>query len=126
MSAPNYNRLREYMSRLSSDVMFKAFADRTRLRILRLLRQREMCVGDLVKILRVPQPKASRHLTYLKKSGLVASRREGLWRYYALAPMHGTLHASLLKCLDTCFTDVSEIEADARRALALMKSGGCC
>ena len=115
--------------------MFKAFADRTRLRILHLLRQREMCVGDLVKILRcwlilalvaLRQPKASRHLTYLKRSGFVVSRQEGLWRYYALAPMHGTLHASLLKCLDNCFTEVSEIKADERRASALVKSGPCC
>lgn len=106
--------------------MFKAFADRTRLRILHLLRQREVCVGDLVKILRVPQPKASRHLTYLKRSGLVVSRQEGLWRYYALAPMRGALHASLLKCLGTCFTEVSEIRSDERRARALTKAGGCC
>jgi ArsR family transcriptional regulator len=106
--------------------MFKAFADRTRLRILHLLRQREMCVDDLVRILRVRQPKASRHLTYLKRSGLVVSRQEGLWRYYALAPMRGALHRSLLQCLDTCFAEVSEIKADERRARALVKSGGCC
>ena len=106
--------------------MFKAFADRTRLRILHLLRKREMCVGDLVKILRVPQPKASRHLSYLKRSALVVSRQDGLWRHYALAPMHGPLHASLLKCLDTCFKEVSELRADERRARALAKSGGCC
>jgi ArsR family transcriptional regulator len=122
----NYNRLGEYMSRPSSDLMFKAFADRTRLRILHLLRQREMCVGDLVKILGVPQPKASRHLTYLKRSGLVVSRQEGLWRHYALAPMRGSLHRSLLKCLDTCFTEVSEMKEDDRRARALAKSGRCC
>jgi hypothetical protein len=40
--------------------------------------------------------------------------------------MRGTLHASLLKCLDTCFTDVSEIKADERRARSLVKFGGCC
>jgi ArsR family transcriptional regulator len=114
------------MSRPSSDLIFKAFADRTRLRILHLLRQREMCVGDLVRILRVPQPKASRHLTYLKRSGLVVSRQEGLWRYYALAPIRGTLHRSLVQCLDTCFTKVLEIKADQLRARALVKSGGCC
>jgi ArsR family transcriptional regulator len=114
------------MSRPSANLMFKAFADRTRLRILHLLRQRETCVGDLVKILRVPQPKASRHLTYLKRSGLVVSRQEGLWRFYALAPMDGPLHRSLLACLDTCFTDVPEIKADQSRAKALAKAGGCC
>ena len=84
------------MSRPSSDLLFKAFADRTRLRILHLLRQREMCVGDMVKILGVPQPKASRHLTYLKRSGLVRSRQEGLWRYYVAAEVSGyLLHGGL-------------------------------
>ena len=106
--------------------MFKAFADRTRLRILHLLRQREMCVGDLVKILRVPQPKASRHLTYLKRSRLVVSRQDGLWRFYSLTPQRGKLHRRLLDCLDTCFADVPEIKADESRAKALAKSGGCC
>ena len=54
-----------------TDRMFRAFSDRTRLRILHLLQGGEMCVGDLVEVLRVPQPKASRHLAYLKKAGLV-------------------------------------------------------
>jgi ArsR family transcriptional regulator, arsenate/arsenite/antimonite-responsive transcriptional repressor len=50
------------------DLMFRAFSDRTRLRILSLLRSREVCVGDLVEILQVPQPRISRHLAYLRKA----------------------------------------------------------
>ncbi|MDQ6892737.1 MAG: metalloregulator ArsR/SmtB family transcription factor [Acidobacteriota bacterium] len=114
------------MSRPAPDRMFKAFADRTRLRILHLLRQREMCVGDLVKILRVPQPTASRHLRYLRHAALTVTRSEGQWRFYALAPRRGALHERLFRCLGECFADVPEIKEDARRAKALAKSGGCC
>jgi DNA-binding transcriptional ArsR family regulator len=60
------------------DLMFRAFSDRTRLRILYLLKYGETCVGDLVEILGVPQAKASRHLAYLRKAGLVEVRRDGL------------------------------------------------
>jgi ArsR family transcriptional regulator len=114
------------MSRPAPDLLFRAFADRTRLRILHLLKQREMCVGDVVKILRVPQPTASRHLRYLRKAGLTVTRSEGQWRYYALAPRRGALHGSLIRCLGECFADVPEIKEDARRAKALAISGGCC
>jgi ArsR family transcriptional regulator, arsenate/arsenite/antimonite-responsive transcriptional repressor len=55
--------------------MFRSFSDPTRLRIVHLLRDREMCVGDLVSVLRVPQPTASRHLAYLKRAGLITSRK---------------------------------------------------
>ncbi len=68
------------------DQMFRAFSDRTRLRILNLLRDGELCVCDLVEVLGVPQPKTSRHLAYLRRSGLVVARKEGLWNYYQLAP----------------------------------------
>src|SRR4249919_3603916 len=104
------------MANASPDLIFKAFADPTRLRILRLLRREEMCVGDLVKSLRIPQPKASRHLNYLRRAGLVISRKDGLWRHYALAPARGALHSRLLGCLSTCFESVPEVSGDSKRA----------
>ena len=106
--------------------MFRAFSDPTRLRLLRLLQGGERCVGDLVTILKIRQPSVSRHLAYLHKAGLVAVRRAGLWRYYSLAPVTSPFHQSLLHCLETCFRDVPELQADARRAEKLRKSGGCC
>jgi ArsR family transcriptional regulator len=106
--------------------MFRAFSDRTRLRILHLLHASEMCVGDLVEILRVPQPTASRHLAYLKKAGLVVSRRAEQWHYYSLAPALSPFHHKLLECLTYCFSDVPEIRADQTRAAKVKKSGGCC
>ncbi|MBI2834547.1 MAG: winged helix-turn-helix transcriptional regulator [Acidobacteria bacterium] len=72
-------------STLPLDTFFKALADPTRLRILALLEDRELCVCDLQDSLRVPQPKTSRHLAYLKRAGLVRDRRQGLWVYYRLA-----------------------------------------
>jgi ArsR family transcriptional regulator len=106
--------------------MFRAFSDRTRLRILHLLLGGETCVGDLVEILRVPQPTASRHLAYLKASGLVVSRRAGQWQFYALAPALARFHVKLLECLACCFGDVPEIRKDQTRAKKVKAVGGCC
>jgi ArsR family transcriptional regulator len=99
----------------SVDLMFRAFSDRTRLRILHLLRGGEVCVCDLVRVLEVPQSKVSRHLAYLRKAGLVTARKEGLWMHYRLAPATTEFHRSLLNCLACCFTAVPELAKDADR-----------
>jgi ArsR family transcriptional regulator, arsenate/arsenite/antimonite-responsive transcriptional repressor len=109
------------------DRMFRAFSDRNRLRILQLLVHGEKCVGDIVTILNVPQPRISRHLAYLRKAGLVERRKAGLWNYYRLAPVHNSFHGRLLGCLTSCFQEVPEIKADAARAKKLRSSeGDCC
>lgn len=108
------------------DVMFRAFSDRTRLRILHLLNQRETCVGDIVRILRLPQPTASRHLAYLRKAGLVHVRKEGLWAHYSIARSTNRFHQRLLECLNSCFDEVPELAADTARAERLMNRGECC
>src|SRR5687768_8139377 len=100
------------------DVMFRAFSDRTRLRILHLLTGGELCVCDLVEVLRVPQPKVSRHLAYLRKAGLVVARKGGYWSYYNLAPACNAFHAKLFDCLACCFQDVPELAKDAKRLAA--------
>jgi ArsR family transcriptional regulator len=113
----------------SVDLMFRAFSDRTRLRLLNLLRGGERCVCDLVNALGLPQSKISRHLAYLRKAGLVRARKEGLWMHYSLAPAGNEFHKSLLNCLACCFKSVPELAKDARR-LGRMKcvssAGGCC
>ena len=68
-------------SRLPVDRLFRAVSDRTRLRILHLLQDGELCVCDLVSVLRVPQPTASRHLAYLRRAGLVQVRKDKSWSY---------------------------------------------
>lgn len=95
--------------------LFRALSDRTRLRILNLLRQGELCVCDLVGILEVPQPTASRHLAYLRKAGLVLARKEGLWHYYRLTPSQSRFHESLWECLATCESVDRELESDLKR-----------
>jgi ArsR family transcriptional regulator len=109
------------------DLLFRAFADRTRLRILHLLRGGEVCVCDLQRVLGVPQPKVSRHLAYLRRAGLVLARKQGLWSYYALAPARDAVHRKLLECLATCFAHVPELARDDVR-LERCKStpGRCC
>jgi ArsR family transcriptional regulator len=106
--------------------LFRALSDSTRLRILHLLKGGELCVCDLMEILRIPQAKTSRHLGYLRKAGLVAAREEGLWCYYSLAPAFGALHRKLLSCLDECSAELPALQADSRRAEKLRKGGGCC
>jgi ArsR family transcriptional regulator, arsenate/arsenite/antimonite-responsive transcriptional repressor len=71
--------------------VFKALADKTRLRILALLGNNQVCVCHIHDSLDLPQPTVSRHLAYLRKSGLVAARRDGVWMHYqvssALSPL---------------------------------------
>jgi ArsR family transcriptional regulator len=66
------------------ELLFKALADPTPLRLIRLLGDDEVCVCDCVKMLKTNQPKVSRHLAYLKRAGLVAARRDGKWSHYRL------------------------------------------
>jgi DNA-binding transcriptional ArsR family regulator len=64
--------------------LFKSLGDETRLRILNLLYERELCVCDVMAALNIPQSRASRHLICLKRSGLAKDRREAQWMYYSL------------------------------------------
>ena len=65
-------------------LFFRALADYTRLRLLNLLTDGEVCVCFFVEVLRVNQPKISRHLAYLRRAGMVAARREGKWMHYRI------------------------------------------
>src|SRR5438552_10981574 len=66
------------------EILFKALADRTRLRLISLIGDSEVCVCFLVAILKTSQPKISRHLAYLRRAGIVSARREGKWMHYRL------------------------------------------
>jgi ArsR family transcriptional regulator len=105
------------------DTIFRAFSDRTRLRILHLLCDGELCVCHIVDVLGVPQPKASRHLAYLRRAGLVLVRKQGHWSHYRLAPARNGFHQKLLDCLHCCFQEVPEMNKDARRLKTVL---GCC
>src|SRR5581483_6295836 len=109
----------------TADLKFRAFSDRIRLRILHLLLNGEMFVCDLVETLKIPQPTASRHLAYLRKAGLVATEKRGLWMYYSLTPAKTKFHKQLIGCLAACFDEVSEMQQDKMR-LAKIKKSDCC
>ena len=67
------------------EAVFKALADKTRLRILSLLGNNEVCVCHIHDSLELPQPTVSRHLAYLRRAGLVDVRRDGVWMHYQLS-----------------------------------------
>jgi len=68
----------------SIELLFKALADRTRLRLINLMGDTEVCVCFFVEVLRTNQPKISRHLAYLKRAGVVSARRDGKWIHYRI------------------------------------------
>lgn len=110
-----------------ADRLFRAFADTTRLRILHLLKGRELCVCDLVAVIGSPQPTISRHLAYLRKMGLILGRKEGLWNHYRLAPIQSDLHGRLLDCLPGCLALLPDLSADAHSLdQRLCDKGNCC
>jgi ArsR family transcriptional regulator len=105
------------------ETLFKALADATRLRILRLLMAGEICVCDIHDTLKVPQAKASRHLAYLRRAGLVSTRREGLWVHYRLAKSTDPIIATIADATTHVLGHVDTLKKDAER---LEKRTGCC
>jgi ArsR family transcriptional regulator len=69
------------------ETLFTALADGTRLRLLNLMRDEEVCVCFFTEVLNESQPKISRHLAFLRKAGIVESRREGKWVHYRIVDM---------------------------------------
>jgi ArsR family transcriptional regulator len=74
--------MRRQQRQFDKESFFRALADRTRLRLLNLLGDDEVCVCFFVEILKTHQPKISRHLAYLRRAGIVAARRDGPWIHY--------------------------------------------
>jgi ArsR family transcriptional regulator len=105
------------------ETLFKALADATRLRILGLLLTGEVCVCDIHESLKIPQPKASRHLAYLRRAGLVETRREGLWIHYRLGQQADPVLATIVDAVHHALTHTDTTQRDAQR---LQKRTGCC
>ena len=103
--------------------LFKALADETRLRILGLLLTGEVCVCHIHESLRVSQPKASRHLAYLRRAGLVDTRRDGLWIHYRLAESSDPILSTIRQAVAHALGHLEGIHRDAER---LQKKTGCC
>jgi ArsR family transcriptional regulator len=105
--------------------LFKAFSDETRLRILRLLLKRELCICELMEVLQLPQSNVSRHMAYLKNAGLVDDRREAVWVYYSLTEPKNKVHACQLECLAKCFNDYKGLKRDEARLEKFKQKGTC-
>jgi ArsR family transcriptional regulator, arsenate/arsenite/antimonite-responsive transcriptional repressor len=103
--------------------LFKALADETRLRILGLLLTGEVCVCDIHESLRIPQSKTSRHLAYLRRSGLVETRRSGLWIHYRLGRPADPVLTVIVDAVRHALTHVDAVQKDVER---LQKRTGCC
>ena len=95
--------------------LFQALGDRTRLRILGLLAAGEVCVCHLHESLQLPQPKVSRHLAYLRRAGLVVTRRDGLWVHYRLAPLSDPVLQTIQTSVSHALGHVDTLARDAKR-----------
>lgn len=116
------------------ETLFRALADQTRLRILALLASGEVCVCNIHGALDIPQPTASRHLAYLRKTGLVDTRKDGLWVHYRLAAPADPALAAVLKASIDALGAARGVATDRRRLSGLTaiplrvleKSASCC
>jgi ArsR family transcriptional regulator len=106
---------------LTMEKLFRVLADRTRLRLLNLMAGQEICVCYLVEVLKTSQPKISRHLAYLRNSGIVAARREGRWMHYRIVPPGDPAAARILEEVQRRIGDDGAMQQDRAR---LVKA--CC
>ena len=103
--------------------LFQALGDATRLRILGLLLTGEVCVCHVHQSLGVSQPKASRHLAYLRRAGLVETRRHGQWVYYRLADTGDAVLKTIRQSVEHALGHLEAVQRDAGR---LSRKTGCC
>jgi ArsR family transcriptional regulator, arsenate/arsenite/antimonite-responsive transcriptional repressor len=103
--------------------LFQALGDQTRLRILGLLLTGEVCVCHVHESLGVSQPKASRHLAYLRRAGIVETRRQGQWVYYRLADTDNAILKTIRQAVEHALGHLDTVRRDAGR---LEKKTGCC
>ena len=105
----------------NKELFFKSLADRTRLRLLNLMRADEVCVCFFVEILKTNQPKISRHLAYLRRAGIVGARREGSWMHYRIVEPSDADAARVLKNVMSWLASDQEMQRDRDRLVTV-----CC
>src|SRR5215207_3445624 len=103
------------------ELFFRALADRTRLRLLNLLRTEEVCVCFFVETLKTNQPKISRHLAYLRRAGIVGVRRDGQWIHYRIVEPADPETARVLKDVMSWVANDEEMQRDRDRLVSV-----CC
>jgi ArsR family transcriptional regulator len=105
--------------------LFRALADRTRLRIVNLLVRGSLCVCDIQRILAQPQSSVSRHLALLKAAGLVRDRRDGMRIFYALAGWDTALARAVLAAIRAHLADRGDYLRDVEALTGLRARGAC-
>ena len=103
------------------ELLFRALADPTRLRLLNLMGEQEICVCYFVDVLKTSQPKISRHLAYLRKAGIVSARRDGKWMHYRLVMPRDSHAAQVLRTTLDALAHDKEMQRDKDRLAA-----ACC
>jgi DNA-binding transcriptional ArsR family regulator len=110
--------------------IFKALSDETRLRVMKLLQERELCVCELMQVLSMSQPRISRHLSVLKNAGLVDDRRDGKWVYYSLCNgVENKEIKTILKSLSETGNEMGVVKEDKKKlknAVRLSELKGAC
>ncbi len=104
---------------------FKALADINRLRIMNLLLHGELCVCDIQRVLDSPQPNVSRHLAYLRNSGLALDRRDGLRMFYRINEEAGPVLVKLCEFLRLAFQREKALQEDVRGLKNAIQAGHC-
>jgi ArsR family transcriptional regulator len=95
--------------------LYQALGDNTRLRLLNLMADQELCVCYFVQVLGQPQPKISRHLAYLRNAGIVTVRRQGTWMHYRIVTPQHTGAANILRGTLAWMKEDRSMQADRAR-----------
>ncbi|MGI8567359.1 MAG: metalloregulator ArsR/SmtB family transcription factor [Pyrinomonadaceae bacterium] len=103
------------------ELLFKALADKTRLRLINLMGGDEVCVCFFVEVLKTNQPKISRHLAYLRRAGAVAARREGKWMHYRVVTPPDAHAARVFNEIRAWLSENHEMQQDRARFVKV-----CC
>lgn len=99
----------------SIELLFKALADRTRLRLINLMGEDEVCVCFFVEVLKTNQPKISRHLAYLRRAGVVSARRDGKWIHYRIVEPPESHAANIFREVRTGLANDPSMQSDRAR-----------
>lgn len=107
---------------VTMQTFFTALADRTRRRILNLIRDQELCVCFFTEVLEVSQPKISRHLAYLRNAEIVSARRDGKWMYYRIVEPEDSFAAQILSDTLNWLASQERMQSDYKKLNLLCSS----
>jgi len=105
--------------------LYKALSEETRIRIMLLLMRGELCVCDIQAVLDEPQSKISRHLAYLKHSGLLISKRVGVWMHYLIKESADEKCKAQLAFMEEQLSKLPRYRADRKKLREFQKTKGC-